>query len=71
MMTVVAILVGLLLIMWSVGTGSEVIRRIAASMVGGMFSPSVLTLIVIPVIYVWVKRRQLLRAGTHARLVSS
>ena len=70
-MTVVAIMAGLLPIMWSVGTGSEVMRRIAAPMVGGMVSSSALTLIVIPVIYAWVKRRQLLRAGTHEAMVSS
>ena len=59
MMTVVAIMAGLLPIMWSTGTGSEVMRRIAAPMVGGMVSSTVLTLVVIPVIYALVKRRQL------------
>ena len=51
MMTVVAIMAGLLPIMWSSGTGSEVMRRIAAPMVGGMISSTILTLIVIPAIY--------------------
>jgi len=51
MMTVVAIIAGLLPILWSEGTGSELMRRIAAPMVGGMFSSTILTLIVIPVIY--------------------
>jgi copper/silver efflux system protein len=55
MMTVVAIMAGLLPIMWSTGTGSEVMRRIAAPMVGGMVSSTVLTLIVIPAIYALVK----------------
>ena len=55
-MTVVAIMAGLLPIMWSNGTGSEVMRRIAAPMVGGMVSSTVLTLIVIPVIYALVKQ---------------
>jgi len=64
MMTVVAIMAGLLPIMWSTGTGSEVMRRIAAPMVGGMLSSTVLTLVVIPVIYALVKRRQLLRRIT-------
>jgi Cu(I)/Ag(I) efflux system membrane protein CusA/SilA len=59
MMTVVAIMAGLLPIMWSTGTGSEVMRRIAAPMVGGMVSSTVLTLVVIPVIYALIKRRQL------------
>ncbi|MBK9667480.1 MAG: efflux RND transporter permease subunit [Pseudomonadales bacterium] len=55
MMTVVATMVGLLPIMWSTGTGSEVMRRIAAPMVGGMVSSTVLTLIVIPALYALVK----------------
>jgi Cu(I)/Ag(I) efflux system membrane protein CusA/SilA len=59
MMTVVAIMAGLLPIMWSTGTGSEVMRRIAAPMVGGMVSSTLLTLVVIPVIYALVKRRSL------------
>jgi Cu(I)/Ag(I) efflux system membrane protein CusA/SilA len=55
MMTVVAIMAGLLPIMWGTGTGSEVMRRIAAPMVGGMISSTVLTLLVIPAIYALVK----------------
>ncbi|MBF0173694.1 MAG: efflux RND transporter permease subunit [Magnetococcales bacterium] len=55
MMTVVAIMAGLLPIMWSTGTGSEVMRRIAAPMVGGMISSTLLTLIVIPAIYSQIK----------------
>ena len=51
MMTVVAIMAGLMPIMWSHGTGSEVMKRIAAPMVGGMVSATVLTLIVVPAIY--------------------
>ncbi|MFQ5328626.1 MAG: efflux RND transporter permease subunit [Thermodesulfobacteriota bacterium] len=54
MMTVCAIIGGLLPILWGTGTGSEVMKRIAAPMVGGMVTTTVLTLIVIPVIYaVW------------------
>jgi len=56
MMTVAAIIGGLLPIMWGSGTGSEVMRRIAAPMVGGMVSSTVLTLIVIPAIYALVKK---------------
>jgi Cu(I)/Ag(I) efflux system membrane protein CusA/SilA len=59
MMTVVAIMAGLLPIMWSTGTGSEVMRRIAAPMVGGMVSSTVLTLAVIPALYALVKQRRL------------
>lgn len=55
MMTVVAIMAGLLPILWSSGTGSEVMRRIAVPMVGGMVSSTVLTLFVIPAIYEIVK----------------
>jgi len=51
MMTVVAIMAGLMPIMWSHGTGSEVMKRIAAPMIGGMVSATILTLIVVPVIY--------------------
>jgi Cu(I)/Ag(I) efflux system membrane protein CusA/SilA len=59
MMTVVAIMAGLLPILWSTGTGSEVMRRIAVPMVGGMVSSTILTLLVIPAIYAIVKGGQL------------
>jgi copper/silver efflux system protein len=62
MMTVVAIMAGLLPIMWGSGTGSEVMRRIAAPMVGGMISSTILTLIVIPAVYALVYGRGLERA---------
>jgi Cu(I)/Ag(I) efflux system membrane protein CusA/SilA len=62
MMTVVAIMAGLLPIMWSTGTGSEVMRRIAAPMVGGMVSSTVLTLVVIPALYALIKGRTLVGA---------
>jgi Cu(I)/Ag(I) efflux system membrane protein CusA/SilA len=55
MMTVVAIMAGLLPILWSHGTGSEVMQRIAVPMIGGMVSSTVLTLVVIPAIYALVK----------------
>ena len=61
MMTVVAIMAGLLPILWSTGTGSEVMSRIAAPMVGGMISSTVLTLAVIPAIYALVKQWRLAR----------
>ena len=63
MMTVVAIMAGLLPIMWGTGTGSEVMSRIAAPMVGGMISSTVLTLAVIPALYALVKQWQLRRDG--------
>src|SRR5262249_36907841 len=55
MMTVAAIMAGLLPIMWSHGTGAEVMQRIAVPMIGGMVSSTVLTLVVIPAIYAVVK----------------
>jgi Cu(I)/Ag(I) efflux system membrane protein CusA/SilA len=55
MMTVVAIMAGLLPIMWSTGAGSEVMQRIAMPMIGGMVSSTVLTLIVIPAVYALIK----------------
>jgi Cu(I)/Ag(I) efflux system membrane protein CusA/SilA len=61
MMTVVAIMAGLLPILWSSGAGSEVMRRIAAPMVGGMLSSAVLTLLVIPAVYALVGRYNLTR----------
>jgi len=61
MMTVSAIMAGLLPIFWSTGTGSEVMRRIAVPMVGGMVSATVLTLLVIPAIYAIAKGWQLVR----------
>src|SRR5262249_3476941 len=55
MMTVTAIIAGLLPILWSYGTGSELMQRIAVPMIGGMVSSTVLTLIVIPAVYGLVK----------------
>jgi copper/silver efflux system protein len=55
MMTVAAIMAGLLPIMWSHGAGAEVMQRIAVPMIGGMVSSTLLTLIVIPAIYAVVK----------------
>jgi Cu(I)/Ag(I) efflux system membrane protein CusA/SilA len=66
MMTVIAIMAGLLPILWSSGTGSELMRRIAVPMVGGMVSSTVQTLLVIPAIYALVKRWQLRRTVTLA-----
>ena len=58
MMTVSAIIAGLLPIMLGSGTGSEVMRRIAAPMVGGMLSATLLTLVVIPAVFlVWKSAR--------------
>mgnify|MGYP000883637261 FL=1 len=66
MMTVVTVMAGLLPIMWSSGTGAEVMRRIAAPMVGGMVSSTVLTLAVIPALYALVKQWELGRGAAEA-----
>ena len=55
MMTVIAITAGLLPIMWSTGTDSEVMQRIAVPTIGGMVSSTVLMLIVIPAVYGLIK----------------
>ena len=66
MMTVAAIIAGLLPIMWSHGTGADVMKRIAAPMIGGMVTSTILTLAVIPAIYAlwrgWEMRRSVQRA---------
>jgi Putative silver efflux pump len=54
-----AIMMGLLPIMWSHGTGADVMKRIAAPMVGGMVSSTVLTLVLIPIIYEFWRARSL------------
>jgi Cu(I)/Ag(I) efflux system membrane protein CusA/SilA len=55
MMTVVAIMAGLMPILWAHGTGSEIMQRIAVPMIGGMVSSTLLTLIVIPAVYAVIK----------------
>ncbi len=59
LMTVVAIMAGLVPIMWAHGTGASVMQRIAAPMIGGMVTSSVLTLLVIPVLYYLWRRRSI------------
>jgi copper/silver efflux system protein len=68
MMTTITVILGLAPIMWSTGTGSEVMRRIAAPMVGGMLSSALLTLIVIPAIYALVKEWELRRGAAAGAL---
>ncbi|RJR53114.1 MAG: efflux RND transporter permease subunit [Desulfobacteraceae bacterium] len=65
MMTVSAIIAGLLPIMWSGETGSRVMKRIAAPMVGGMITSTVLTLIIIPILYEIWRARQLRNEAGH------
>jgi Cu(I)/Ag(I) efflux system membrane protein CusA/SilA len=59
LMTVAAIMLGLLPALWSHGTGAEVMQRIAAPMVGGMITSTILTLVVIPAVYYLWRRRGL------------
>ena len=65
MMTVVAIMAGLVPILWSTGTGSEIMQRIAVPMIGGMVSSTLLTLIVIPAVYGLVKGVGLGKSQKH------
>ena len=62
-MTVAVIIGGLLPIMWGAGTGSEVMQRIAAPMVGGMLTAPLLSLFVVPAAYLLIRRRSLKRAS--------
>jgi len=66
-MTVTAIIAGLVPIMWSTGTGSEIMQRIAVPMIGGMISSTLLTLIVIPVIFGLVRGFGLPSGDRHVR----
>ena len=56
-MTVIAIMAGLLPILWTGGAGGEVMRRIAAPLVGGMITAPLLSLFVIPAAYLMIRRR--------------
>jgi Cu(I)/Ag(I) efflux system membrane protein CusA/SilA len=67
MMTVTAIMAGLLPILWGHGTGSQVMKRIAAPMVGGMITSTLLTLVVIPAIYYLWKNREVKRIAAEIK----
>ncbi|MBN8917120.1 MAG: efflux RND transporter permease subunit [Rhizobiales bacterium] len=69
MMTVIAITAGLVPILWSTGTGSEVMQRIAVPMIGGMVSSTVLTLAVIPAVYGLIKGWRLPRSVASERAI--
>ena len=71
MMTVAAIMAGLLPIMWSHGAGAGVMQRIAVPMIGGMVSSTLLTLVVIPAIYAVVKGFSLRRGQSNAEFRQS
>jgi Cu(I)/Ag(I) efflux system membrane protein CusA/SilA len=59
MMTVMSTTMGLLPLMWSIGTGADMMKRIAAPMIGGLITSTVLTLVIIPVVYLIWKGRGL------------
>ena len=62
MMTVMAAMMGLMPLMWSMGTGSDVMKRVAAPMVGGLATSFLLELLVYPAVYLLWKKRELRRA---------
>ena len=71
-MTVTVIVAGLLPILWSHGTGSEIMQRIAAPMIGGMITAPLLSLLVIPALYRMLKRRDCIDvAGKQVQSISS
>jgi len=66
MMTVTAMFMGLLPIMWSMGSGADMMKRVAAPMVGGVFTSFILELLVYPVLYSIWKWRFVMKNGTLA-----
>jgi Cu(I)/Ag(I) efflux system membrane protein CusA/SilA len=70
-MTVTAITAGLAPILWSTGTGADVMKRIASPMVGGMVSATALTLVVIPAIYLLWRRREVTRRQADELLIAT
>ncbi|MGB5527901.1 MAG: efflux RND transporter permease subunit, partial [Gemmatimonadota bacterium] len=69
-MTVVAIIAGLTPILWSTGAGADVMKRIAAPMVGGMITSTILTLVVIPSMYLLWRKWQVSRRPDRSRPVT-
>jgi Cu(I)/Ag(I) efflux system membrane protein CusA/SilA len=65
MMTVTAAMMGLMPIMWSMGSGADVMKRVAAPMVGGLGTSFVMELLVYPAVYLLWKKRELTTAGTN------
>jgi Cu(I)/Ag(I) efflux system membrane protein CusA/SilA len=70
-MTVSAVVASLLPIMWSHSTGAEVMKPLATPVLGGMVSSLVLVLIVTPVLFYWLRERDLRRAGREAAVASA
>jgi Cu(I)/Ag(I) efflux system membrane protein CusA/SilA len=65
LMTVLTMMIGLVPVLWSTGTGADVMKRIAAPMVGGLVTSFLLELTVYPAIFAIWKRRGLAAAGSH------
>ena len=63
MMTVMAMFMGLIPIMWSMGTGADMMKRIAAPMIGGILTSFILELLVYPPLYAMWRRREVRKAG--------
>jgi Cu(I)/Ag(I) efflux system membrane protein CusA/SilA len=68
LMTVAAALIGLLPVMWSTGTGSEVMKRIAAPMVGGIVTSGLLELLVYPAIFALWKSREIRKQNNESKV---
>jgi Cu(I)/Ag(I) efflux system membrane protein CusA/SilA len=66
LMTVATTMIGLVPLLWATGTGADVMKRIAAPMVGGLVTSAFLTLEIIPVVYAWWRTWQLPRGGPLA-----
>ncbi len=65
MMTVTAAFMGLMPIMWSLGTGADMMKRVVAPMIGGLVTSFVLELLVYPPIYEIWKWKYVMKGGTH------
>ena len=66
-MTVATVVAGLLPVMWSTRTGSEVMRPLATPVIGGMLSSLVHILIVTPVLFVWLREREMRKSAEKGR----
>ena len=71
MMTVCAIIFGLIPIMWSSGAGASVMKRIAAPMIGGMASATLLTLFILPIAYGLILQRRAAKEQRAAEVATS
>ncbi len=71
MMTVMAAMMGLMPIMWSIGTGADMMKRVAAPMVGGLVTSFLMELLVYPAIYLLWRKRELPTAPADAEVAGS